>query len=419
MTYAGMAARNIFRYKRRSFITAIAIAFGVMMTIAMDGLLIGAETDSARNIRDYETGDAKIFPEGYFRDRLFLPFDKFLEPSDRAKIEAAMAADPAGRIPFAPRTVLSCELYFDAEYFDVPGSVTAQLVAVDPERDSDVFRVERAVTEGDWLKPGDGGVVLGGWLAEDIGAKVGSSVSVECKGRGGFYQTFDAPVVGIATTDDPYLNRAYVFMDLSRADDLLAMEGAVTEYSLRLGPPSAINRRIAALGAALPGYADRIYSWDRVAEDAVKLTKAKSGGSKIYIFFIFVIAAVGITNTMLMAVMERKGEIGMMRALGYGSIRIRYLFLLEGFGIGLLGTAFGLAFGLLINWYLATTGIDFSWMLRDTDAGYRLTGIMRSDWHLKGILSAVLGALGISTFVAWFPSGKILKSEVSEILRNQ
>ncbi len=418
MTYAFMAARNIFRYKRRSFITAIAIAFGVMMTIAMDGLLIGAETDSARNIREYETGDAKIYPEGYFQDRLFLPFGNFLEPADRAAIETALRGDARGAIPFAPRTVLACELYFNEEYFAVSGSVTAQLVALDPALDSGVFRTEQTVSAGRWLRAGDEGVALGGWLAEDIGAKVGSVVSVECKGRGGFYQTFDAPVVGIVSTDDPYVNRSYVFMDLSRADELLALEGAVTEYSLRLGPPSSIDRRIAALEGELPSYAGRIYSWEKVAEDAIKITKAKSGGSKIYIFFIFVIAAVGITNTMLMAVMERKGEIGMMRALGYGSTRIRALFLLEGFGIGLMGTLFGLVLGLAVNWYMATYGVDFSFMLRDTDAGYRLTGIMRSAWHLRGIVTAVFGALAISTLVAWFPSGKILKSEVSDILRN-
>lgn len=419
MTYAGMAARNIFRYKRRSFITAIAIAFGVMMTIMMDGLLIGAETESARNIRDYETGEAKIYPKDYFKERLFLPFENFLEKDDRSAIEAALKADSAGSIPFAPRVLLAGELYFNEEYFDVSGSISAELVAIDPERDSAVFRTERTVTDGRWLETGDEGVVIGAWLAEDIGAKVGSAISIECKGRGGFYQTFDAPIVGIATTDNPYVNRSFVFMDLSRADELLALDGAVTEYSLRLGAPETVNRRVAALEKELPRYADQIFSWDKVAEDAIQLTKAKSGGSKIYIFFIFIIAAVGITNTMLMAVMERKGEIGMMRALGYNSIRIRFLFLLEGFGIGLLGAAIGLVFGLLINWYMVINGMDFSFMLRDTDAGYRLTGIMRSDWHLQGILSAVLGALAISTFVAWFPSGKILKSEVSDILRNQ
>lgn len=417
MTYAGMAARNIFRYKRRTFITAIAIAFGVMMTIAMDGLLAGSEIDSARNIRDYETADAKIYPKDYFDERLFLPFSEFLEKEDRAAIEKALRTLPKGPVISTPRALFSAELHFTEEYFTVPGSITAQIVAVDPARDARVFRTAKTVSAGRWLNEGDEGIVLGSWLAEDIGASIGSWISVECKGRGGFYQTFDAEIVGIATTDNPYVNRASVFMDLSRSDELLELDGAVTEYSLLLGTPRSVDEGIESLKTALPGYADRVFSWERIAEDAIQLTKAKSGGSKIYIFFIFVIAAVGITNTMLMAVMERRPEIGMLRALGYGAVRIRVLFLLEGFGIGLIGTLFGLASGLLLNWYLTAKGIDFSFMFRDMDIGYRLTGVMRSSWNGKGIVTTVAGALGISTLVAWFPSGKILKREVSEILR--
>ncbi len=418
MTLASMAFRNIFRYRRRSFITAVAIAFGVMMTLGMDGLLMGAQEESARNIRDFETGDAMIYPEDYFENRLFLPFDAFLESADRQSIERALAEAPGGAVPSAPRVNLAAELFFNEDWFAVSGSASARLTAVDSLRDAGVFRISDSVTEGRWLGKGDEGIVLGGWLADDIGAEVGFWITVECRGRGGFYQTFDAPVVGIALTDDPYVNRSAVFMDLDRADSLLALDGAVTEYALRLGPPASIGRRAREMKRLLPAYADRLFTWDRVAEDAVKLTKAKSGGSKIYLFFIFVIAAVGITNTMLMAVMERKAEIGMMRALGYDTLSIRWVFLVEGFGIGLLGAAFGLAGGLLMNWYMAVKGIDFSFMLRNMDVGYRLTGVMRSSWNLRGILSAVVLALVISTAAAWFPSGKILKSEVSDILRS-
>ncbi len=403
-----MAFRNIFRYKKRSLITAFAIAVGVMFTIAIDGLLAGSEQESSRNIRDFETGEAKIYPEGYFTDRLFLPFSFFLEKEDRAKIEQSLAGYKA-----APRVELSAELYFNEDYFAVPGSTSAKISCVDPVRDGTVFKTAYKIDEGRWLKSGDEGIVIGSWLAADIGAKTGYVLSVECKGRGGFYQTFDAEIIGIVTTEDPYVNRASVFMDLSRADDLLQLGGAVTEYTVRLDKTPALKE----LKAAMPSYAKNIYSWEQVAADLIKLTKTKSGMSKLYLMFMFIIAAVGISNTMLMAVMERKNEIGMMRALGYSSFRIRLLFLIEGFGIGLLGASAGLAAGCVINFFMSVYGIDFSSLLRNMDAGYRITGIMRSSWNWEGIGATVIGSLAISTFVAWFPSGKILKSEVAEILR--
>lgn len=412
MTMAGMAFRNVFRYRRRSFITAAAIAFGVMCTVVIDSMLVGAEQESARNIRDFETGDAKIYPGGYMEDRALLPFDRFLEREDRAKIEKGLSG-----CRWTARTVLAGELYFNEDFFAVAGSAAVRLNAVDPVREGSVFRTPGTMEAGRWLVPGDTGIVLGSWLAGDIGAKVGYSVTVEFKGRGGFYQTFDAEIVGIVLTDSPYVNRLSAFMDLSRADPLLALDGAVTEYAVRFDPAKRFGTELVALKTGLPAYAADIYTWDQIEEDAIKLTKAKSGGSRIYLVFMFIIAAVGISNTMLMAVMERRAEIGMMRALGYGRQTIRWLFLVEGFAIALIGTAAGTALGCAVTAYLVERGIDFSFMLRDIDVGYRLTGIMRSAWHPAGIVSTAIGALVISSVVAWFPSGRILKAEVAEILR--
>jgi ABC-type lipoprotein release transport system permease subunit len=416
MNVFSVSLRNAFRYRRRSVITSAAIAVGVMLTILFDGLLVGSETDSTRNLQDYETGTIEVFPDGYFEDRAFLPFTSFLDRADRDAIEAAL-----GKYPLAPRVQLSCELHFTEEYFATAGSANARITAVDPTRDGAVFRVSRTVTEGRWLKSGDEGIVIGSWLAEDIGAKVGYSVTVECKGRGGFYQTFDSEIVGIVTTDDPYVNRYAVYMDLSYADALLALEGGVTEYDAKTPSPGSTSRDVASLrdDARLreAGLADNVYSWQEVSADVLQLMKTKSGGSKLFLAFIFVIAAVGISNTMLMAVMERRSEIGMLRALGYGKTMIRSLFLLEGFWIGLFGTTVGLVTGCVGNFFMTVWGMDFSFMLRNMDAGYRISGVLRSAWNFPGIARIAIFSLAISSFVAWFPSGRILRDEVAAILR--
>jgi ABC-type lipoprotein release transport system permease subunit len=340
-----------------------------------------------------------------------LPFDLFIEPVDRKRIETALEGKR-----WTPRVTLSAELYFNEDFFAVPGSIQTALTAVDPERDGTVLRVAEKVDQGRWLRAGDTGVVIGSWLAEDIGAKPDIVITVECKGRGGFLP--DVRRGNSRDRDDGKSRRQpeRSVMDLGAADGLLALDGAVTEYTVRAGGDKHADTTVALLRNAAPGVDPR--SWEEVAHDEILLTKAKSSGSKLYIFFIFIIAAVGISNTMLMAVMERKNEIGMLRALGYGNFSIRWQFLLEGFWIGLIGSAMGLVGGLLADLYMVSYGIDFSFMLRDMDVGYRITGIMRSAWNPQGIVASIFGAVAISTFVAWFPSGKILKKEVADILRS-
>lgn len=408
-----MAALNVFRYRRRTVITASAIAVGVMFTIAMDGFIAGSESETVRNVRDFETGEGKIYPEGYFADREFLPFDRFIERDQAKRIER----DYEG-YRIAPRAVFAAELYFAEDSFAVAGSLTATVYAVDASRDGEVFRSANSISSGRWLAPEDEGIVVGSWLAEDIGATVGTVVTVECRGRGGFYQTFDARVVGIATTDDPIVNRDAVFMELALADDLLALDGAVTEYALRADSPAklaAARERAPDEESAERGYEFR--DWRAIADSTLRLLKGQERESAVFLFFIFVIAAVGVTNTMLMAVMERKNEIGMLRALGFQKISIRALFLAEGFCIGLIGAVAGILLGCCANAFMVRHGFDLSGMLRDTDIGYRSTGVIRSAWNVAGIARIGIGALAISTFVAWFPSGKTLKREVADILR--
>jgi len=420
-----MAARNAFRYGKRTLVTASSIAAAVMFAIAMDGFIAGSETETIRNLRDFETGEATIYPPGYFADRDALPFDRFIELADRPAVESILAGRPA-----TPRAILSCELYLTEESFAVPGSVTAVLFAVDPERDRAVFKTASSVSAGRWLKSGDSGVVLGSWLAEDARAKVGYTLTVECRGRGGFYQTFDAPVIGIVTTGDPPVNRDAAFICLSYADELLALSGGVTEYAVRLGGAESVtgswarDRRLASETARIRERlaAARVDAdardWREIGADTLKLLRAQTGETTLYLFFIFAIAAVGITNTMLMAVLERTKEIGTLRALGFGRARIRRLFLAEGFIIALIGSAAGLVLGAALTWYLTVRGMDFGFMLREMDIGYRITGVIRSAWNIPGIARTVLFTLAISTLVAWFPSGAVLRREVADILRN-
>ncbi len=420
-----MAARNVLRYKRRTLITASAIAFGVMFTIVMEGFTAGSETETIRNLRDYETGELKVYPAGYFADRQYLPFDRFIEKKDRPAIETLLAGHPS-----TPRAVLSCEMYFTAESFAVPGSVTAELNAVDPARDGKVFRTATKVSSGRWLVKGDTGIVIGSWLAEDIGAKVGYTLTIECRGRGGFYQTFDAAIIGIVKTDDPAINRNAAFMDLALANELLSLDDGVTEYSVRI--PSSTATRIwdrdrrsedaaGRISAALAssGVGAEARDWQEIGNETIKLLRAQTGETALYLFFIFVIAIVGITNTMLMAVIERRSEIGTLRALGFTSLRIRALFLAEGACIGAIGSFAGTVFGACANWYLTTRGMDFSFMLRDMDVGYRITGVIRSAWDIASIARTALATIAISAAVAWFPSGIILRREVADILRKQ
>ena len=147
------------------------------------------------------------------------------------------------------------------------------------------------------------------------------------------------------------------------------------------------------------------------------LAQAKSAGSSILLILVFIIAAVGISNTMLMAVYERVREIGMMRAMGMKDGAIRTTFLFEAGGIGLIGAVIGVGLGVLVNWLMVTRGIDMSALMGQMDIGYRVTGVFRSAWHPQAIVGRFVFGVIAAMLFSIIPSSRALKMEITDCLR--
>ena len=96
--------------------------------------------------------------------------------------------------------------------------------------------------ENGWVD-GEQGLVLGHWLAEDIGGGIGSTVLVETQTRDGYAQVFELEIVGIINCPNPEITRSGMFLPLSIADEFLEMDGMVTEINVNYGEDSSADTR--------------------------------------------------------------------------------------------------------------------------------------------------------------------------------
>jgi ABC-type lipoprotein release transport system permease subunit len=306
--------------------------------------------------------------------------------------------------------------------FGEDGNMSVQVTAINPATDFDVYRFENTLIEGRFLQSGEmDGIVLGSWFAEDIGAKVGYWVTLVTRGKGGFYEAFDMQVVGIINCPNPNVNRSLVMMDIQAADLYLAMDGSISSIDIVLGEKSNLNEVVQSLQPKLQAIdADlTLYTWEDLARDYLAILEAKQGGTGMILFLVFIIAAVGVSNTMLMAMYERMRELGMMRALGMRDRDILLAFLFEAGGIGLLGSVVGILLGCLANLYLVNVGFDFGFMLRDMDIGFRIQNVMRGAWSIPTLIKAFLSGIGLSMIVAFLPIRRALKLDIPTCLHHQ
>jgi len=409
--------KNLFRYKRRTFITAIAIALGLSMYLIVDSLLLGMDEESVRNLLWYETSSVRIHTKEYWGDRQLYPLEQGIEqPESILKMLRSEGWTATGR------TMFTADMILYSDDFGEDGNMGVLVTAIDPETDNDVFHFEDTLIDGRFLTKDDTeGVLMGSWFAQDIGAEVGYWVTLVTRGNGGFFGATDLQIVGIVNCPNPNVNRTLLMMNKKSADALLGMEGSVTEIDIRLPIHSDVDEAVERLQQLLPesGQELEARSWRALAKDYLAAIQAERGGTAVILFLVFIIAAVGISNTMLMSMYERTRELGMMRAMGMKDRHILLSFLFEAGGIGFVGSVIGLALGALGNLYMVNIGIDFGFMMRDMDIGYRIQSIVRGTWNLKSFLVTLASGVGLSMIVAWIPIRRSLKMDIPSCLRHQ
>ncbi len=415
-TLIALAWKNLSRYKKRTIITASALAFGLAIFIFFDSWLLGMELDSERNLIWYETASAKLFHDEYWDKKENAPL-KYTIDNPQNLINSLEEIN----IDATARTVFSGEIILRRDPFPEDGSVMLNIIGINPETDDNVFRFRETITSGDYLNEGEHGILMGAWLADKIGAEVGFSLIIVTRTKTGFRQTIDVEITGIVDCPNPYINKGAIFIPIDVADLYLEMEGTVTEIDLNYPELSDVDKISEDITEALKLETSGldILTWKKIVAAYVALAKMKQSGSLIVLFLVFIIAAVGISNTMLMSIYERKREIGMMRALGMKDSEIKRAFKFEAAGIGLIGSIIGVIIGIGLCVWIIYEGVDFTSMVKDMDIGYRINGIFRGAWHLEAIIGAFLFGIVLSVIVSIMPVRKVLKKRITECLRNE
>ncbi|OHD79885.1 MAG: hypothetical protein A3J97_07210 [Spirochaetes bacterium RIFOXYC1_FULL_54_7] len=242
-------------------------------------------------------------------------------------------------------------------------------------------------------------------------------------------QLIDATVVGVINSPNPKTNANIAFMPLDslQGETGLMLEGKVTELLIRA---------VGASDAALPGKAEQaetirsalgpslpegmvVEGWRSYVADYIAASNGDNVSTRIMIIFLFILSFIGIANTMLMAVLERTKEIGMMRALGMTDGLLLTTYAVEAGFIGLIGAAIGVTLGCLINIPMVNTGIDFSAMAQEMggDFGYRISTSFRSAWNIPVIIGTAVVATVLSALMALPPTLRALRLPVTESLR--
>jgi ABC-type lipoprotein release transport system permease subunit len=249
-------------------------------------------------------------------------------------------------------------------------------------------------------------------------------------------QVIDARVVGLVNSPDPFnnYNIGYMPLDVLQDEAGMMLEGRITELVIRdkaLGAAdmtspretkaavrAALDAGLAKRGMTLPAELD-VFFWMDYVKDYLNYEAMESGSSQIFSVLLFFLAIIGISNTMLLAILERTKEIGMMRALGMTSGQMIFTYMVEACLLGLIGSVLGIIAGCLLNIPMVKYGVDFSEMMEQMggNMGYRVAGNFRGTWRIGTIIGSGVVATFLSSLMALLPARRATKMEITESLR--
>ncbi|NLW55098.1 MAG: ABC transporter permease [Firmicutes bacterium] len=372
-----LAFKNLARHRNRTIITSIIIAFAVFAYILYDSLIGGMSEMSYATIIDYEAGHLQVVTEEYWQaetEEKELPLEHLLMFDDELhsviqRLEGFLAAAP--------------ELNFEARLNNGLDELPVLGKGIDPEALCSVFALENQFVEGSMFAPDEYRAVMGKRLADLMELAVGDYITLLVKDKEGTFNTIEAEIAGLVHTSNPNVNQNIVYLPLSLVEQGLNVDGQVSKVIIRLENKEMAPKRAAELERSLKKVDGRlvVYPWNEL--EAVTFIEAAEIEKQLIFAIILLIGAIAIINTVILAALERMGEIGMMKALGLQNKEVVFTFVLESTGIGILGGVAGLLMGAVGVWLMAKYGVDFAGLVGMDMASFGLPiiGKMYGVWN--------------------------------------
>ncbi|MFH0990771.1 MAG: FtsX-like permease family protein [bacterium] len=395
--------RNIWRNKRRTILTILAISFATFLTVISRGIANGTWEYNIKNTLELFSGYIQIQRTG-FKDSPSL-HKSFTYPGS---VESILQEDPSIS-GYAPRIISDGLLSFKEN------SAGAAIFGIDIQREQKISRFHERIKAGRMFHTDSlNEIVLGYKLLNNLKANVGDTIVILAQGFDGVLGNQLYKITGTVSFGTQDFDRVVVLMNLRGAQELLAMEGRVNIVAVMLSDFHQIDEAQAIMSknitdAGLTNLS--VLNWGEVIPELQQAREFDLIGDYFFLGVLLIVITFGILNTVLMSVTERFREFGITLAMGMQSKDLVKLVLMELTFIALIGILAGSIFGYGVNFYLETHPIimtgEFGQMYED----YGFIPQLVSTSRLSYTVRVMIIILGLSIFSSIYPAYKVYKLE--------
>jgi ABC-type lipoprotein release transport system permease subunit len=399
-----LAWRNIWRNKVRSLLIMSSVALGLFAGIFVLALYEGMLRARVRTVIDREVAHLQIHHPKFKDD-----YDPAFLLGHRDTLLRQLSGIPSIRY-VAWRSVTQAMLS------TATGSAGVQILGVNPVDEDKVSRLGEKLVDGVTLDPARRNAILvGRKLADKMKLKLGSKVVLTFTDRDQNITAGAFRVAGIYKTDNTPLDELQVYVNHHTLNDYLAIGEGGHEVAVLLWNDKAVESVKQQLSQRLP--AQSVKTWKENSPETDYMVTSVDQFSYIIIVIIMIALAFGIINTMLMAVLERTHEIGMLTALGMNRPSVFKLVVTETILLTVVGVPVGFLATLLTVGHFSRVGIDISSFSGAAMSGFGFSSMIYPEFPWRSIPVVMVIVAGTALVSALFPSLRAIRLQPADALR--
>ncbi|HEU4608445.1 MAG TPA: ABC transporter permease, partial [Chitinophagaceae bacterium] len=316
MWLINLAWKNIWRSRNRTIITMASIFFAVILSVLTNSLQDGIFDNLVKNIVSFYSGEIQVQRPDYWNEQIL---DNGFEEKETVEKKLLAGKNIAGITPRLESFALASSKY------TTKGCLVA---GIDPLRENKITRLQSKLIAGSYLGATDRAVLLSEGLAQQLQLGTGDTIILIGQGYHGATAAGKYLVKGILHFGSPDLNDRILFIPLTTAQDLFSAEKIITSYVLLLDRPELLSSTAVLLQSAL-GSQLRVMTWEEMLPDIKQHIQTDSNNMKIIQAILYLLIGLGIFGTLLMMMVERQYELGLLLAIGMKKSRLILLLLAE------------------------------------------------------------------------------------------
>ncbi len=343
--YFSMAWRNVWRNKKRTWITASSIAFAVFFSCTMQSMQLGSYERMIDNSVRFYTGHLAIHQDEFWEDQI-LDNAFYVEELSALQLDQDEVVVSVSRI----------SSFALASFEDHTKGV--MINGIEPDLEAKLTLLDKKLTSGKYLQKE--GVMIAQGLADYMEMGLGDTIVLISQGYHGVNAVGKYPIIGMLKFPVPEFNQAAVYMHITTAQEFYRAPGLITSQSILLEESKAIPKIQASVAAQLANKSLNVMNWEEMMPELVQGIELDYYGGLVMIYILYAVIGFGILGTFLMMTKERTYEFGILTSIGMKKSKIQITVALEIIMLTFLGVFIGLILGTPIIVYFYLNPIRFS-----------------------------------------------------------